>query len=140
MRHSIGPYFRILGVITMRTKIAIALLTIFCFAELKPLLPYVDYFVNYEYISKVLCINKDEPIPTCNGTCYLSQQLKETRETENKDNGIPVVEQERIPIIFYEYDYLNGIALYSTSKKTYNYYEFLIKELGNPPPTPPPKC
>ena len=28
---------------------------------LKPILPVVDYIVNYEYISKVLCVNKAKP-------------------------------------------------------------------------------
>tara|TARA_B100001057_G_C22509899_1_gene817457 strand:+ start:395 stop:769 length:375 start_codon:yes stop_codon:yes gene_type:complete len=124
----------------MRTKIAIGILIIFCFAEIRPLLPYVDYFVNYEYISKVLCINKDEPIPTCNGKCYLSQQLKEAQETEKKDKGIPTVEQERIPMIFYDYDFPKVVVVNSTSNKISNFYQFAIKELVNSQPTPPPKC
>ena len=95
--------------------------------------------MNYEYISKVLCINKNEPIPTCNGKCYLSQQLKETKNTDKKDSRIPTVEQERIPMIFYDYDCPEVVVVNSTSKKTSNFYQFAIKELVNSPPTPPPE-
>ena len=60
------------------------MLIIFCFAEIRPLLPYAEYTINYEYISKVLCINKDEPTPTCNGKCYLKQQLKKLKKLKKK--------------------------------------------------------
>ena len=48
----------------------------------KPLLPLVEYAVNYEYISKVLCENKEKPIMGCNGKCYLMKQLAATSESE----------------------------------------------------------
>lgn len=49
----------------MKQKISIAILIII--KEITPILPFLDCFVNYEYISKVLCINKDKPTSTCNG-------------------------------------------------------------------------
>ena len=50
---------------------------------LKPILPVVDYIVNYEYISKVLCVNKAKPIMHCNGKCHLMKELAKAAETEN---------------------------------------------------------
>lgn len=126
--------------IKLRTIIAIGMLIIFCFAEIRPLLPYLEYSVNYEYISKVLCINKDEPTPTCNGKCYLKQQLKKAQETEKKDKGILTFEQERIHKILYKCDFSKTIVENLKSKKTSHFYQFAIKELVNSPPTPPPKC
>ena len=56
---------------------------------LKPILPVVDYVINYEYISKVLCENKDKPKLNCNGKCHLAKQFakqdkqeKSTSETQ----------------------------------------------------------
>ena len=50
---------------------------------LKPILPVVDYVINYEYISKVLCENKDKPKLKCNGKCHLMKELAKAAETEN---------------------------------------------------------
>ena len=124
----------------MRPKIAIGILIVFCFAEIRPLLPYLDYFVNYEYISEVLCINKEKPMSTCNGKCYLSQQLKEAQQTEKQDKKIPTVEQERIPMIVYNSELPKLLIIVSEAKKYFQFYQFLIKDLSISPPTPPPKC
>jgi|TARA_B110000240_G_C13461603_1_gene436931 hypothetical protein len=124
----------------MKPKIAIGILIVFCFAEIRPLLPYLDYFVNYEYISEVLCINKEKPMSTCNGKCYLSQQLKEAQQTEKQDKKIPTVEQERIPMIVYNSELPKFLIIVSEAKKYFQFYQFLIKDLSISPPTPPPKC
>jgi hypothetical protein len=50
---------------------------------LKPILPVVDYVVNYDYISKVLCENKAKPMMHCNGKCHLMKELAKAAETEN---------------------------------------------------------
>ncbi len=44
----------------------------------------VDFKINQEYIAKVLCINKDEPMSGCNGKCHLSKQLENAEEPEEK--------------------------------------------------------
>jgi len=46
-------------------------------ALIQPALPILEYFVNYNYIVNELCENKDKPILTCNGKCYLGKQVKE---------------------------------------------------------------
>jgi len=124
----------------MRPKIAIGILIVFCFAEIRPLLPYLDYFVNYEYISEVLCINKEKPMSTCNGKCYLSQQLKEAQQTEKQDKKIPTVEQERIPMIVYNSELPKFLITVLEAKQYFQFYQFSIKALSISPPTPPPKC
>ncbi|MAN28331.1 MULTISPECIES: hypothetical protein [Mesonia] len=54
---------------------------------IKPVFPVVEYAVNYDYISKVLCINKDQPKLKCNGKCYLMRQLaKNASDTEKKSD------------------------------------------------------
>ncbi|AJR04341.1 hypothetical protein [Siansivirga zeaxanthinifaciens] len=124
----------------MKPKIAVGILIIFCLAEIRPLLPYLEYYVNYEYISKVLCINKEKPMSTCNGKCHLSQQLNEAQQTEKQDKKIPVVEQERIPMIIYNSELPKFLITVSDAKQYFAFYQFSIKYLSISPPTPPPKC
>lgn len=59
----------------------IVLIVIFAMI-LKPILPVVDYIVNYEYISKVLCENKAKPALKCNGKCHLMKELAKASEDE----------------------------------------------------------
>jgi len=124
----------------MRPKIAIGILIIFCFSEIKTLMPFLDYLVNYEFISEVLCINKDKPMSTCKGKCYLSQQLKEAQEIEKQNKKIPTVEQERIPMIIDNSKLPKILVSVLDSKQQCEFYQFSLKDLFISPPTPPPKC
>lgn len=77
---------------------------------------------------------------TCDGKCYLSQQLKETQGTEKQDKKIPTVEQERIPMIVYNSELPKFLITISEARKYFQFYQFSIKDLSISPPTPPPKC
>mgnify|MGYP001595715773 FL=1 len=77
---------------------------------------------------------------TCNGKCYLSQQLKEAQETEKQDKKIPTVEQERILMIVYNSEFPKFLLNVSEAKQYSEFYQFSIKNLSISPPTPPPKC
>jgi hypothetical protein len=54
---------------------------------LKPILPVIDYVVNYEYISTVLCKNKDKPELNCCGKCHLKKELAKASEDEKPINS-----------------------------------------------------
>lgn len=49
---------------------------------LKPIFPVVDYVVNYDYISKVLCENKEKPELKCNGKCHLMKEISKQIDSE----------------------------------------------------------
>jgi hypothetical protein len=49
---------------------------------LKPVFPVVAYVTNYNYITKVLCINKSKPKLQCNGKCHLMKELAKASESE----------------------------------------------------------
>jgi len=68
---------------------------------LKPILPVFEYMINYEYISKVLCVNKDKPKMKCNGKCHLMQELAKSSENEKpiSDKKISVQEFE---VLFFQ--------------------------------------
>lgn len=51
----------------------------------RPVVPLADYLIDYEYISTVLCINKDKPEMKCNGKCYLMQELAKVAEEQKQD-------------------------------------------------------
>lgn len=64
-------------------------LCIMAFYLVRPVLPFVEYAINKEYISKNLCINKDKPHNCCHGKCYLDEQLRKNTEPleSNKNNN-----------------------------------------------------
>lgn len=43
---------------------------------------YIDFKINQDYISRVLCINRDKPELKCNGHCILMQKLKKAQQNE----------------------------------------------------------
>lgn len=67
----------------------------------KPLVPLVEYVVNYEYISEVLCENKEKPLIGCDGKCYLMSQLAKSSEDEKpiSDKKVTVKQFE---LLFFE--------------------------------------
>ena len=75
----------------LRKSFAIFFLCVYSLVLLKPLLPFVDYAINKEYIAKNLCENRNKPKLNCNGKCHLMKQLKkagaETPEDGNTTKG-----------------------------------------------------
>ncbi len=78
-----------------------SLIIITFFILFKPLSPIVEYIVNYEYISKVLCVNKETPIMGCNGKCYLMSQLANQSEDEKPISDKRIVVKQ-IEILFFQ--------------------------------------
>ncbi|WP_254454490.1 hypothetical protein [Flavobacterium sp. M31R6] len=77
----------------MKNLVFILIIAIF----LKPIFPVIEYVVNYEYISKVLCENKAKPMMHCNGKCHLMKELAKATENEkpassDKKGYTPVAE------------------------------------------------
>ncbi len=64
---------------------------------MKPIFPVFQYILQYDYITKVLCENKDIPIMGCNGKCYLMKELAKSSadekpsSTDKKNSTIEVV-------------------------------------------------
>lgn len=72
------------------------------FMLLKPVLPVIDYVVNYEYISKVLCVNKAKPKMHCNGKCHLMKELAKTSENEAPISSDKKVPSRQFEVLFLE--------------------------------------
>lgn len=67
-------------------------------SQISKLSIYVNFKINQDFIAEVLCINKDKPMSTCNGKCYLSKQLKEREEQEEKQT--PRERNERVEVLY----------------------------------------
>ncbi|PIF43370.1 hypothetical protein CLU96_0278 [Chryseobacterium sp. 52] len=105
----------------------------------RPLIPLMEYAVNYHYISTVLCINKSKPELHCNGKCYLSKELAKTNNTDSsplnktKNSGQKIIDICTLPEIAAiqkteNFLSLNFNFLYETA------YSFLfLKHIFKPP-------
>jgi len=60
----------------------VILIVVFLFV-MKPVLPVLDYAINYDYIVKELCENKAKPQMKCNGKCHLMKELAKASTAEN---------------------------------------------------------
>ena len=65
-------------------KIIIIIVTLIL---IKPVLPVLDYAINYDYISTKLCKNIDKPKLKCNGKCHLAKELAKASEDEKPLNS-----------------------------------------------------
>lgn len=72
------------------------------FILLKPVLPVIDYVVNYEYISTVLCENKAKPKMECNGKCHLMKELAKTSENESPISSDKKIASQQFEVLFLE--------------------------------------
>ncbi len=103
----------------------------------RPLIPLLDYGVNYDYISTVLCINKDKPQMHCNGKCHLAKEIakKSAEDTQENNTGtlkfIDVfIVQEKITL-----PEKNSVLLHTTNNHFYkNLYSYIsCKSILKPP-------
>lgn len=67
------------------------------FILFKPILPVLEYCVNYDYIVTELCENKDKPKLECNGKCHLKKELAHEAQSEN-----PKSNEQNTPILTLE--------------------------------------
>lgn len=59
---------------------------------------WINFKINQDFIAEVLCINKEEPITMCYGSCYLTDQLQEQEEKEKQQ--APTTQKERSETLF----------------------------------------
>ncbi len=102
---------------------------------LKPIAPFVEYAINYDYISKVLCINKDKPATSCKGKCQLMIKLQQKQDDDYKSLRIHM---EEYPIGFVKILRIDHKNVLSNSKTTIfnytkNYHYLFSKDVLHPP-------
>lgn len=70
----------------------------------------IDFKINQDFIANILCINRKKPKSTCNGKCYLSEQLKKVEGQEEKQ--APTNKKEQLEVIYF------------CSKSSFNFFFF----------------
>jgi hypothetical protein len=58
-------------------------------AMVKPMLPVLDYYINYDYIASQLCENRNKPILDCNGKCYVAKEIENNKTENNSELIVP---------------------------------------------------
>lgn len=106
-------------------------------AVLRPMLPYLEYSLNRDYIKTMLCIDKDEPMSMCEGSCYLDKRIQEESD-KNHDADAPQLSTEKYPIDFmrfFSYNLSTVIATNEAKTSAYlNTYDFLfVRNVLQPP-------
>jgi hypothetical protein len=108
---------------------------------LRPILPVLEYAINYDYITKTLCINKAKPKMQCSGKCHLMKELANAAESEkpiSSDKKQLVQESE---VLFLETISSFVYADFFTNPKQKintnysNFYSFLNSCVVEHPPT-----
>lgn len=90
---------------------AIFFYLLYLLAMMRPLLPIIEYYANYDYIATVLCENKDKPYLECNGKCYLQKQLKKaSHDTHDHKSTVPKINLDDYPV--------SPLTYYSSNLKT----------------------
>ncbi len=79
--------FKIQSCIFVRLKTLISLFIIFIIA-LRPVMPLIDYTVNYNYITKNLCENRAKKEMDCKGKCYLAKELSKSSQNSAKQDQL----------------------------------------------------
>ena len=81
---------------------------------LRPLVPVVEYAVNYDYIVKNLCENRNVPQSTCKGKCYVGKELAKTEKQSNSSQTIKIAGLD----VFISHDILSFSALLNSELLT----------------------
>ncbi|WP_370454294.1 hypothetical protein [Flavobacterium sp. LMO9] len=82
-------------------KKIVLLISIFMLA--RPAIPFLEYIVNYDYIVKELCENKEKPALKCNGKCHLMKELAKTAEDDkNTSSDKKQNVKQEIEVLFYQ--------------------------------------
>ena len=108
---------------------------------LNPIFPVIEYVVNYDYISKVLCVNKEKPKLQCNGKCHLMKELAKNSENENPiSTNKKIASQETAVVFFQEMNSFTITPLYFQKAKRANsnysnLYSYKISNAVFHPPT-----
>ncbi len=79
---------------------------LYTLSMLRPVMPYVEYELNKDYIKEFLCVNRDKPRLKCDGKCHLTQELKKAQSdvTDSQEpTELPTINLKDYPVAI-DYD------------------------------------
>jgi hypothetical protein len=96
----------------LKKIVVIFFLGVFVFQCTSNLFILYSFFINRDYISENLCINRFDKIPTCKGQCYLGEKLKENEKKEQKFPNLKVKETQ---LLFHQEISKLNISVYTNN-------------------------
>jgi hypothetical protein len=99
---------------------------------------FVAFKIQQDYIVNNLCVQKDEVVNTCNGSCVLTNQLKEV-EANQENSEYPANSKTRISLDFVAVKNSSSINIFYRVKKRGSVYDELaihqttLGEVFHPP-------
>ena len=66
----------------MKKTIVISLSILILSLTSKDLITYAQFFINKDFISKNICINRDNPKMKCQGKCFLKKSIQKKQKRE----------------------------------------------------------
>jgi hypothetical protein len=99
---------------------------------------FVAFKIQQDYIVNNLCVQKDEVVNTCNGSCVLSNQLKEA-EANQENSEYPANSKTRITLDYIAFESSSSINTFQMVKKRISVYDELaihqtiLGEVFHPP-------
>ena len=84
---------------------------------LKPIIPIIVYYIDYDYIVAELCENKAKPVLQCNGKCHLAKELKKANDGIDTEKTVPPLNMKEYPVTPF---FTQTILLQKGSFKIYN--------------------
>ena len=107
------------------------------FAMLRPVLPLIEYYANYDYIAEQLCENRDRPFLECNGKCYVAKEIQKTLPDSPIDSNskLPKIDFTKYPVTpldtfayhLFSMDYNQKKGETFNSLKPQEYSSFLLR-------------
>lgn len=93
----------------MHRWIAILFLTLGLTFTGRNLYVFTNYAINFDYISKVLCINKEQPKSKCNGKCHIAKQLKTPQPATANATTLPA---SQLGFMFYFFNSVEQLSVF----------------------------
>lgn len=130
--------------VSMRYKnlsntLCVGLFILYLLHTMQPIAPYIEYVVEYDYISTTLCENKDKPEVKCKGKCHLYKQVKIAQDKKDKQDAC-YEDWDKNPKWITETESSTSlVSKIDIERKQYLYHDSKDTESA-PPRKPPPKC
>ncbi|KAB2908924.1 MAG: hypothetical protein LC102_08980 [Ignavibacteriales bacterium] len=123
--------------------VAVILLPVVLFNYIRIVGPFFDYMVNYDYIVSELCVQKDEEVNDCCGSCVLNDNVEKIvnePEHEKKENLPPNNLRDRLEEQLPTLQYHHSAAPFAETEQIYTQTnEFPPAFGGKEPLLPPPR-
>ena len=123
-------------------KIWFSTITVILFLSsiFQPVLPIYDYFLNYDYIVNVLCVNKDKPEMHCDGKCYLKKEISKSNNFNNSSKkALANYQFKPVPVYFETTSEFNPSCFHEDLTENAFYKVNYFENISIAPNLPPPR-